>query len=88
MDNKSPYGARYNVKGASHAIPPTGQSEFVSKVFFKSSANMEEIPESSIDLIVTSPPYFCIKDYAKNGHQNGCHSETHPEDYGLSLIHI
>ena len=43
---------------------------------------MSEVPDAVVDLIVTSPPYFCIKDYAQNGHQNGHHSETHPADYG------
>jgi len=35
---------------------------------------MSEIPDNSIDLIVTSPPYFNIKDYAKNGTQTEVHS--------------
>lgn len=30
---------------------------------------MEEIPDESIDLIITSPPYFNIKDYSKDGYQ-------------------
>ena len=33
-------------------------------VYYKSSTNMSEIPENSIDLIITSPPYFNIKDYS------------------------
>lgn len=28
---------------------------------------MCEVSECSVDLIITSPPYFNIKDYAKNG---------------------
>ncbi|MBU4369966.1 site-specific DNA-methyltransferase [Patescibacteria group bacterium] len=31
---------------------------------------MSEIPSESIHLIVTSPPYFNIKDYSKDGYQN------------------
>lgn len=31
---------------------------------------MKEVPDNSISLIVTSPPYFNIKDYAKDGYQN------------------
>ena len=34
-------------------------------VYYKSSENMEEILDSSIQLIVTSPPYGKIKDYGK-----------------------
>jgi len=32
-------------------------------VFFKSSEQMAEIPDESIDLIITSPPYYDYKDY-------------------------
>ena len=31
---------------------------------------MAEVPGASVDLIVTSPPYFNIKDYSKNGYQS------------------
>ncbi len=44
-------------------------TDFANKVFYKSSDNMEELPDGSINLIVTSPPYFNIKDYSKDGHQ-------------------
>lgn len=30
---------------------------------------MSEVPNQTVDLIVTSPPYFNIKDYAKDGYQ-------------------
>lgn len=36
---------------------------------------MEEIPDNSIDLIITFPPYFNIKDYSKDGYQKNNHSE-------------
>ncbi|MGN8505333.1 hypothetical protein ACR9MW_07170 [Helicobacter pylori] len=39
----------------------------INKVFYHSSTNMNEVPDNSVDLIITSPPYFNIKDYAKNG---------------------
>ena len=39
------------------------------KVYFKDARKMSEIPENSIHLIVTSPPYFNIKDYSKDGYQ-------------------
>lgn len=51
-------------------------------VHFKSSMNMEEVADNSIDLIVTSPPYFNIKDYSKDGYQEKDHSESHIDDVG------
>lgn len=43
---------------------------------------MNEVPDNSVDLIITSPPYFNIKDYAKNGTQDLQHSAQHVEDLG------
>jgi DNA modification methylase len=43
-------------------IPP----EFLNKIFFKSSEKMEEIPDNSIHLMVTSPPYNVGKEYDEN----------------------
>ena len=42
---------------------------FVNKVFFSDSRCMAEIPNDSVNLIVTSPPYFNIKDYSLDGYQ-------------------
>ena len=55
---------------------------FENQIFFHSAAHMKEIPDNSVNLIVTSPPYFNIKDYSQNGSQNGRHSDVHSEDYG------
>lgn len=41
-------------------------SEFIDKIFCKSSENMEELPNNSIHLVVTSPPYNVGKDYDYN----------------------
>jgi len=49
-------------------------SDYINKVFYKNAQDMSEIPDNSIDLIVTSPPYFNIKDYSKNGTQTTSHS--------------
>ncbi|WP_187878838.1 DNA methyltransferase [Helicobacter pylori] len=54
----------------------------INKVFYHSSANMNEVPDNSVDLIITSPPYFNIKDYTKNGTQDLQHSAQHLEDLG------
>lgn len=51
-------------------------------VYYKSSTNMSEIPENSIDLIITSPPYFNIKDYSKDGYQIEQHSTSSSLDLG------
>lgn len=57
-------------------------ANFLNKVFCKSSQNMAEVPDGSIDLVLTSPPYFNIKDYAKNGYQSQKHSNTNNGDLG------
>jgi len=38
-------------------------AEFLDKIFCKSSENMEELPDDSIHLMVTSPPYNVGKEY-------------------------
>lgn len=53
-----------------------------NKIFFKSSTNMEEVLSESVDIIITSPPYYNIKDYSKNGYQNMQHSEISDNDIG------
>ncbi|MCM8830290.1 MAG: site-specific DNA-methyltransferase [Candidatus Omnitrophica bacterium] len=41
-------------------------SEFLDKIFYKTSESMEELPDSSIHLMVTSPPYNVGKEYDQN----------------------
>lgn len=55
---------------------------FYDKVYYQSSENMNSIPDSSIDLIVTSPPYFNVKDYFKDGYQNEIVSDAKTNDIG------
>ncbi|GMO54867.1 MAG: site-specific DNA-methyltransferase [Candidatus Endomicrobiellum trichonymphae] len=43
--------------------------KYLNKVFFKDSREMTELHNDSVDMILTSPPYFNIKDYSKNGYQ-------------------
>lgn len=63
----------------------------MNKVFYKNAQNMSEVSDETVDLIVTSPPYFNIKDYAKDGYQktsNGQKSEEQIgdiEDYGVFI---
>ena len=54
----------------------------INKVFYKSSKQMLEIEDNSVDLVVTSPPYFNIKDYSKDGYQKNSHSKSKSNDIG------
>lgn len=49
--------------------------DFLNKVYFKDARNMVELPDNSVHLIVTSPPYFNIKDYSLDGYQKDKRSE-------------
>ena len=40
--------------------------QFLNTIFCKSSENMDELPDSSVHLMVTSPPYNVGKDYDKD----------------------
>ncbi|OGC75531.1 MAG: SAM-dependent methyltransferase [candidate division Zixibacteria bacterium RBG_16_40_9] len=40
--------------------------ELLNKIFCKSSENMEELPDNSVHLMVTSPPYNVGKEYDEN----------------------
>lgn len=43
--------------------------DYLNKVYFKDARKMKELPDNSVQLIVTSPPYFNIKDYSLDGYQ-------------------
>lgn len=49
--------------------------DFLNKVYFKDARSMRELPDNSVQLIVTSPPYFNIKDYSLDGYQKNKRSE-------------
>lgn len=51
-------------------------------VYYKSSTDMVEVQNNSVELIITSPPYFNIKDYSKDGYQTTRHSEVKNDDLG------
>ncbi len=57
-------------------------ADFTDKVFYKDAASMCELPGSSVQVIITSPPYFNIKDYSKDGYQNDTHSDKQKNDIG------
>ena len=54
-----------------------------NQVYYHSSECMQELPDNSVNLVVTSPPYFNIKDYNRDGIQCNEHSDVHPQDYGF-----
>jgi site-specific DNA-methyltransferase (cytosine-N4-specific) len=49
---------------------------FANKVYLADARNMEELPDESVGLIVTSPPYFNVKNYALDGKQDKRHSKS------------
>lgn len=51
------------------------QTDYLNKIFFKDSRKMKELPDQSVQLIVTSPPYFNIKDYSLDGYQKNKRAE-------------
>ena len=42
------------------------QDHLINQIFLKSSTNMSELPDNSIHLMITSPPYNVSKDYDEN----------------------
>ena len=50
------------VKYVENTIP----KEYLNKIFCKSSERMEELPDNSVHLMVTSPPYNVGKEYDQN----------------------
>ncbi|STQ86860.1 modification methylase mjai [Helicobacter muridarum] len=58
----------------------------LNQVFYKSSHKMNELQDCSVHLIITSPPYFNIKDYSKNGYQTTQHSQSNKKIWWQSTI--
>ena len=64
------------------------QSQFLSKdftLYLKSSESMDELNDQSIDLVVTSPPYWKKRNYGVDS-QIGL--ETSPNDYLNNLLKV
>jgi len=55
---------------------------YYNKVYFKDARKMRELPDNSVRLIITSPPYFNIKDYSKDGHQKASRGDKHDGQIG------
>jgi DNA modification methylase len=47
----------------------TNKKNYINKVFYKNAQKMSAVPDACVDLVVTSPPYFNVKDYSKDGYQ-------------------
>lgn len=58
------------------------KNNIFNSVYFHSASDMHEIPDNFVDVIVTSPPYFNIKDYFKDGRQDKVISEANEGDIG------
>lgn len=54
---------------------------YINKVFYTSATNMDCVPNDSVDLIVTSPPYFNIKDY-NEGTNKSFETKKNKDDVG------
>ena len=48
--------------------------QLLDQIHYSDARSMSIVPDQTVDLIVTSPPYFNIKDYAKDGRQQKRHS--------------
>ncbi len=47
-----------------------------NQVYFSNAQKMDDVEDSQVDLVLTSPPYFNIKDYAKDGYQTTSHTSS------------
>lgn len=56
--------------------------KYINRVFYKNAASMSDVPTDTVQLIVTSPPYFNIKDYSKNGYQTDSIGQKSPGQIG------
>lgn len=55
---------------------------YLNKVYFSDARKMEELPDNTVHLIVTSPPYFNVKDYSLDGHQENTRGEKEKGQIG------
>ncbi len=56
----------YSSKGSVEYVENQIPSEYLNKILHKSSEDMSELPDSSVHLMVTSPPYNVGKEYDKD----------------------
>lgn len=75
LNRRKPIKYETQLKSKNNAIE-------LDTVHYADARNMSSIPNTSIHLIVTSPPYFNIKNYALDGHQKNKHSKTNSAQIG------
>lgn len=56
--------------------------EYYNQVYFKDARKMRELPDNPVQLIITSPLYFNIKDYSKDSYQAQVRSKRQPGQIG------
>lgn len=59
----------------------------INTIHYKSSTNMEELEDNSIQLIITSPPYCNIKDYSQNKEHYNENDIGNIDNYSLYIAH-
>ena len=76
--------ARRQTRSRRHSEDKTGVTagHRLDTVFLGDAREMLEVADESVDLVVTSPPYFNIKDYSLDGHQTASHSDRHASQLG------
>ena len=74
-------------KANSQSIPDTFEIKEVDfKVFNQSCENMSQLEDNSVASIVTSPPYFAMRNYGNGENELGLEKDR--EDYMNNLINI
>jgi len=58
---------RLNVKEESISDAPSKSQKIVSDLYIKSSEEMKEVDDSSVQVVITSPPYWGMRDYGVPG---------------------
>ena len=58
------------------------EASYLNRVYYKNSQAMADVPDEAVDLIVTSPPYFNVKDYTLDGYQLSSHSAKNGSQLG------
>lgn len=56
-----------------------------SKIYCEDSSKMDGLSDKSVDLVITSPPYFDLKDY-QNNHDNHIGSKDHSYDLYIEKL--
>lgn len=71
-----------NFKGGENIYNKPSGDKLIKSLYIKSSEKMEEVKDSSVQLIITSPPYWGLRDY---GHSDQIgYNETY-EEYLMRL---